>query len=300
MVNIVEASDEDHQDLFWAVRGAGQAFGIVTELVFRAHELAGPVYGGTLVFTVDRLPGILEFASRFDKLQDENSGFFFGLAAPSAADRTGILVLPFYNGSQEKSEEFFAPLMSLGPSINKTSMMSYKELNGIANVDPVPEGRKCFSGTKVSMPLDQHLLCDLWEHFDAIMDKYPRSNNSVLMFELIPYEKTISVPIDATACADRGRYYNVALLLCWYDPEHDAAMHTYMRALLTQIKRSDCYAGKKEPVVQANANFAGHEIGATYLFRDNLPRLQALKKKYDPHNVFSKWHDLVSHTERQP
>lgn len=47
-------------------------------------------------------------------------------------------------------------------------------------------------------------------------------------------------------------------------------------------------------------NHVGHEIGATYLFRDNLPRLQALKKKYDPHNVFSKWHDLVSHTERQP
>lgn len=178
---IVEASDESYQDLFWPVRGAGQAFGIVTELVFRAYDLAGPVYGGTLIFTVDRLPGILEFATRFDKQQDEDSGFFFGLAAPSAADRTAILVLPFYNGSQQKAEEFFAPLISLGPSINKTSMMSYKELNRIANVDPVPEGRKCFTGTKVSMPLDRHLLCDLWEHFDAIMEKYPQSKHSVLM-----------------------------------------------------------------------------------------------------------------------
>jgi hypothetical protein len=239
------------------VRGAGQAFGIVTELVFRAYDLDGQVYGGTLIFTVDRLPGILEFANRFDELQDQDSGLFFGLAAPSAADRTAILVLPFYNGSQEKAEEFFAPLISLGPSKNNTSMMSYKELNQIANVDPVPEGRKCFAGTKVSMPLDRHLICDLWEHFDAIMEQYPRSKNSVLMFQLIPYGKTISVPIDATACADRGRYYNVALLLCWYDPEHDAAMHTYMRALLSRIKKSACFAGKNEPAVQANANFAG-------------------------------------------
>ncbi|RHZ43318.1 FAD-binding oxidoreductase [Aspergillus thermomutatus] len=253
---IVEASDESHQDLFWAVRGAGQAFGIVTELVFRAHDLAAPVYGGTLIFTVDRLPGILEFAKRFDEQQDEDSGLFFGLAAPSAADRTAILVLPFYNGSQEKADEFFAPLLSLSPSMNKTSMMSYKELNRVANVDPVPEGRKCFSGTKVYMPLDKHLVNDLWEHFDAIMEKYPRSRHSVLMFELIPYGKTIEVPIDATACADRGRYYNVAILLCWYDPGHDAAMHTYLRALLSKIKKSDCYAGQKENV-QAYANFAG-------------------------------------------
>ncbi|KAB8226246.1 hypothetical protein BDV33DRAFT_187018 [Aspergillus novoparasiticus] len=196
---ITEASHESNQDLFLAV-----------------------LFGGTLVFTMDRLPGILEFANHFDKQQDQDSGLFFGFAAPSAADRTAILALPFYNGSQEKAVEFFAPLISMGPSINKTSMMSYKELNRTANVDPVPEGRRCFSGTKVSMPLDRH---------------------------------------------------------------HDATMHTSMRGLLSRIKKSVCYAGQKENV-HAYANYAGHEVGVAYLFMDNLPRLQDLKRKYDPHNIF--------------
>ncbi|OJJ65580.1 hypothetical protein ASPBRDRAFT_201695 [Aspergillus brasiliensis CBS 101740] len=109
------------------------------------------------------------------------------------------------------------------------------------------------------------------------MEKDPRSSHSVLMFDLIPYGKTIEVPVNAAACADRGEYYNVGLAF---------------------MLKSACYAGQKGNV-HAYANFAGHEGGATQLFMDDLPRLQDLKRKYDPYNLFCKSHNLISHTETQ-
>ncbi|KKK13296.1 hypothetical protein P175DRAFT_0542011 [Aspergillus ochraceoroseus IBT 24754] len=297
--SVVEASENAHKDLFWAIRGAGQAFGVVTEFVFQAHDLPDEVFGGLLYFTVDKLPNIVDFANWFHEMQDENSGLFFGFTAPSAVDQSVVMAIPFYNGTRQKAEIFFAPLLALHPVLNKTAMMSYVDLNRISNVDPSPEGRKCVSGANIVFPVETMLVHQLWGQFDKIMENHPRMGHSVLAFELIPYGKVISVPIETTACANRGRFYNVGLLLVWYDPEQDSIMRLYERSIISKIEHAQCEE-RLEDNVDAYPNYAGHEVGAKYLFGSNLPRLQELKKIYDQHNVFHKWHNLLSHTEVRP
>jgi FAD/FMN-containing dehydrogenase len=60
---IVKASDQENTDLFWALRGAGHGFGVVTEFLFKAHDIPSEVWGGINIFPAEQLPAILEFAN---------------------------------------------------------------------------------------------------------------------------------------------------------------------------------------------------------------------------------------------
>ncbi|KAL4997730.1 hypothetical protein BDV10DRAFT_194907 [Aspergillus recurvatus] len=239
----VEASEEAQRDLFWAIRGARQAFGVVTELEFRAHEVPDQVFGGLVYFKASKLFRVVDFANWLHEQQDEDSGLFFGFrAAPMSADDSVIMAVLFYNGPQDRAMAFFAPLLALDPVINRTGMMPYWQLAQQASVPVDPRSRKSSGGTKLRFPPVKDLL------------------------------PLLSVPVEATACANRDRLYN---------------------ATLAKIQDSQCWASVAEGGVAAYPNYAGHDFAARYLFGPNLPRLQQLKKIYDPYNAFHKWQDLL-------
>lgn len=60
---IVNASASQNVDLFWAIRGAGANFGVVTSFTFRGHEVKGDVWGGTIAFPLSQLEAFLDFAN---------------------------------------------------------------------------------------------------------------------------------------------------------------------------------------------------------------------------------------------
>ena len=132
--SVIMVSEEQHPDLFWAIRGAGQSFGVAVELAFRAHRQDHPIFAGTLLFSADNLPAIVEFANKFEILTNGNQGFWLGFAVPSTMDRCAILVAVFYNRTETASRQFFSPFFSMVSVVNETGMMPYDSLNGILNV----------------------------------------------------------------------------------------------------------------------------------------------------------------------
>ncbi|KAL4761933.1 FAD-binding oxidoreductase [Aspergillus foveolatus] len=283
---VLEASDEAHRDLFWAIRRAGQAFGVVIELEFRAHRLPDQVFGGLPYFKASKLFKAIDFANWFfHEQQDEGSGLFFGFrAAPKSADESVIMAMLFYNGSQERATAFFAPMLALAPVINHTGMMPYWQLARRANVRfDRRRSRKSGGGTKLRYLPDKDLI-----------PEFPQMGDSVLAIELLPFSKLMSVPVEATACANRDHLYNVSLLLCWQVPRLDVFIDRYRQATLAKIQNSQYWAQVADGGVAAYPNYAGHDFAARYLFGPNLPRLQQLKKIYDPYNAFRKWQDLLS------
>jgi hypothetical protein len=254
--SILAASEDWHKDLFWAIRGAGQAFGVVTELVFRAHDLPHKVFGGLLYYSTDKLARIVEFGNQFHGQQDERSGFFFGFRAPSPVEETMVMALLFYNGPMEKGTAFFAPLLSLPSALGKVDMISYTEMNQLANIDPTPAGRKWIGGTEIHFPLDTKLAHKIWTEFNQVMLESPGMANSVLAFELLPYAKVASLPVDATSCANRGKSYNAGLLLCWHDSSDDTVLPQHGRAILRKIRALQGQTGGDEHV-RSYANYAG-------------------------------------------
>lgn len=309
---IVTASADEHQDLFWAVRGAGQSFGVITEFVLRAHRQRSSVFGGLIYLPTEQLTAVVEFANQFDMQAAGDEGLFFGFTTrPHAPLSTVIVALLFYNGPRAAAEAFFAPLLALEAIQNETGEMPYPKMNTILGQFFAPGARKCVSGTTFTLPLDLQLMQDVHEDFEKIIRSYPRVEGSAVVFELIPYTQVTKVPLDATAYANRGPYHDVLTIFRWYDQELDAKMANLERALLRKIRNRAGVASIAGHGVGLYANYAGmtrsldllgripthtilgHKANADELFGDNLPRLRELKKLYDPKNMFQKWHNLL-------
>ncbi|QKX59875.1 uncharacterized protein TRUGW13939_07017 [Talaromyces rugulosus] len=256
---VVDASTTENTDLFWAARGAGQSFGVATELVFKAHRQPNRVFGGCLYYTIDKLPQIVEFANRFEQLSTGKECLFFGFTAPILMETTMIIVIAFYNGPSPEAEKFFEPILSLGPIVNETRMMPYPQINTLMNGAAEYGGRKRFGATNITLPLQVEFLEELYRDFDKIIKTYPRVNETVVVFQLIPYTEIIKVPSDATAFANRGKYYNVGSIFCWNFPELDKKMGSLQNDMMKKIREraGALQGGKLDDGVGVYANYAG-------------------------------------------
>lgn len=341
--SIVTASDGEHPDLFWAIRGAGQSFGVAVELAFRAHIQDHPVFAGTLLFSPDVLPAIVDFANQFETLTDGKQGLWVGFTMLPTMAHCSILVVVFYNGTQAAAEEFFSPLFSLGPMANATQMLPYDGLNAILNgmdtlghrgsltryditlpADHIMGPRKSLRGSNITLPLDVDFVQSIYNKFDGILTECPQARNSRLIIELLPNTQVKNIPNDATAFASRGPYYNVSSIFRWHEAHMDERIQSLQADLMSDIGTRGGIARKPNYNVSElgtglYANYAGtlaglmslmniksisyegeiakeiigHDSPLEAIFGDNLPRLRELKKKYDPHNTFRRWHHML-------
>lgn len=231
----VTASSDSHPDLFWAIRGAGQCFGVVTEFVYKAYN-QGPVYSGILAFTPDKLDKVVEFANWHHENHDVNQAMSIGFTQPPDAPVVTVLVLVFFNGSEEEGKKYFAPLLELEPLMNMAATIPYEKVNAMTNFAATFGGRKMFGGSNVVLPLDKGFVKSVYEEFSQFTMGNERMSESLLLFELVPFKKIASVPMEETAYGNRGNYYNVGTLFKWYDPTQDEMVRMFNRKLNGRIK----------------------------------------------------------------
>ncbi|KAJ5930911.1 FAD binding oxidoreductase [Penicillium verhagenii] len=281
--SILEASEKNNPDLFWALRGAGQNFGVVTEFVFQGYDQTNEVYAGILSWTPDRLPQIIDFVNKFEEASNTgDQGIFFGFCG------TSIVAAIFYNGPRCEAESYFAPILSIEPTSNSCDMMPYCELNSIQNPLATYGGRKSFSGAFVKLPLETPFFQELWADYTDMLKTYPESSRTAVLFELVSQKQVLRVPKNATAFATRGPYYNVGCVFRWDNPELDQTMRIIQRDMMRKVgERAGAGAHAR-----AYANYS-HDGRAGEVYGENLPKLQLLKQEYDPHNVFRKWLNLL-------
>ncbi len=139
---LVTASAEQHPDLFWALRGGGGNFGVVTSFLFRGQPV-DTVVGGPTLWTLEQAPEVMRWYREFIVNAPEDlNGFFAFLTVPPAPPFPEALhlhkmcgVVWCYTGPQEKAEEVFAPIRDFGPPA----------LHGIHDM-PFPALQSAFDG----------------------------------------------------------------------------------------------------------------------------------------------------------
>lgn len=292
---IVKCSEKEEPDLFWAVRGAGQSFGIVTEFIYQGHEQKNQVWAGLAIFTPDKIPEITKFMNKFlaDGFDDNIMNVGFSTAPPPAPPGAVPIVLTalFHNGEEGPAREYYKPLLDLGPIMEHLGMMPYEKVNEVLNDASGYDGRKLFGGSNFTAPVDPDFMQATFDKFMGILNSEPDSGGSVVLFECFPNQKIRSVPNEAMAFANRGEYFTFGMIWKWFDPGLDAKFRQHGRDMAEFVRNT---SGTKKPGdVGCYANYIGPEERTEKVFGVNTAKLRSLKARYDPDNWFDKWHRLL-------
>jgi FAD/FMN-containing dehydrogenase len=275
---LLRVDAEHHPDLFWALRGGGGNFGVVTRFHYRLHPLT-MVTAGTLILPATA-PIIASFIAAAETAPDELSTIADIRPAPPAPSfphelrgRLVLIATLVHAGSGEEGERALAPFRVLArPLLDTLRPLPYRELyphRQRTGRRPPPAVHTMFLDT-----IDEPVAGQILEHLHASSAEFPAAQLRVLGGALA------RVPVDATAFAHRRSRIMLNLLATHTDPD-EALVH---RAWLTQVA-----AALRQADAGAYVNFLADEDQARV--RQAYPgrtweRLAAIKRRWDPTNLF--------------
>ncbi|MET0933657.1 MAG: FAD-binding oxidoreductase [Mycetocola sp.] len=271
----VRASNDEHPDLFWAIRGGGGNFGVVTSFTFEAHPLAG-VFAGTLQFGDGDLALLLARWRDVMRVAPEELNTTF-LAMPDFPGMPGgVQILTCYAGDDKTdAEAALAPLRALpGLTGDDISLKAYAEI--LEEAHP-PEGMTIVGHNAFAPVLSDEVI-------DALASMYEALAGSVLMIRSLSGAFN-RVPNDATAFGFRNSEVLI-ISVAFLPPDAPPAAAERVGSLWTTV----------EPFLQGTyAGFSSAPNGedpALLYPPDTLARLVSVKRAYDPGNLFSRNHNI--------
>jgi len=276
---LVTASETEHPDLFWAVRGGGANLGVVTSLEYRLHEI-GPVLGGAVAWPLDQAKRVLRFYGEFAQAAPDelcaNAGF------ATAEDGTAVLgIAVAWIGSLDAGEQVLKPLRSHGnPLADAVMPMSFIDLQRGGD-SAFPPGRRHYWKGGFLRRLSPEAI-DVLVHFAATL---PSPQTQIGLQQM--HGSAARVSSTATAFAHRHDQWDCLMLTQWDRRADDEQNIRWTRELYARMEPH------LERAVYVNdlGGDEGDRIRSAY--GANYDRLAAVKAKYDPTNFF-RWNQNVT------
>jgi FAD/FMN-containing dehydrogenase len=279
---LVKASDTDNPDLFWAIRGGGGNFGIVTSFEFRLHKVGPEVLAGLIVHPLDAARDVLRFYREFIKTTPQDFVCWFVMRKapplpflPVEWHGKEILVLAVcYSGDVKAGENIAKPLRSFGkPIADIIGPMPFVAWQSI--LDPLlAPGMRNYWKSHDFREVSDGLIDTLIAHARRIPD--PQTEIAFAQLG----EGVTKVPKEATAYTHRDAAFVMNVHGRWDNPANDAKCISWARELF-QAAAPFATGG-------AYVNFMTEEeqdrVRSAY--GSNYDRLVKLKNKYDPKNIF--------------
>lgn len=306
--SVKRASEKENADLFWAMSGAGQNFGVATEFVMRAYP-TGDMWIGLIFF-----PSAPEIVEKVVKVMndaytpDEKGHTRFGgqsmgglgfMSPPDAKGQILTFITLIWNGTEQSGKEAWQPLFDIGPIISTMAMQSYSFANKF--LAPPPGLRSSMKGSAFKMPISTSFVMDVYKIYSTFYESDPDYGGSLLMYEL--YEPSATVASSKGSFANRGTHMNALICPIWTDESKDAACRQWARDLNERFKQElekqnvdtgeGGGAGGVAPrgskgAVLLYGNYDQYDERSKDIFGDNHDRLKTLKGQYDPGNMFCK------------
>lgn len=277
------ASASQNPDLFWAVRGGSGNFGVITRFTYQAHEIGTMVYSGPLVFTLDKAADALRAYREFmatapDELTVWGTFTTLPPAPPFPPELQGQQVLMLdvcYVGDLAAGAQAVAPLRSsTTPDLDMAQPMPYMVRMTLLDEHAHPGMHHDATNT---------FLVDLSDAAIETLIAQVRQITTPLYAVQVAYigGAVARVPADATAFAHRDAAYLLWLPLTWA-PDDDATRHRqWMFDALSAMQLFSTGGA----YVNALSDEGAAGVQRAYP-PQTLARLQALKRQYDPDNLF--------------
>ncbi|KAK4121767.1 FAD-binding domain-containing protein [Parathielavia appendiculata] len=286
---LITVSEISHPDLFWALKGAGHNFGIVTEWEYRVYDAPAHKYSyQTFIYSGDKLEAFFELANRMLQGQPAEVTQWTYLVGipPIDADHPVIFFCLVYDGPAGAAKEYAAPFHSIGPLSAQAGEATYHELAVLTFQDA--DGLGCaYGSTSLRFPTvlesyNPSALRKVYDDFDATLRQVPELARTIWLIEGHAVQAVQAVDPNSTAFPHRSE--NV-LISPFINYKPDPALDEVAQALGRRT-RQYLLDGSDDPTqLRAYVNYAhGDEpLGAVYGWEDwRLEKLRGLKKKYDP------------------
>ena len=282
----VHVSEKENQDLFWAIKGGGGNFGVITSFEFKLYELGPEVMFAACMYPRSEAEKVMKFWIEYTRdLPDEVTSDCIHWSVPvheafppELHGKEVSVLAAMYYGSPEEGQKVLQPFREVAePLLDMSNVYPYTAVNQM--FDPFLQKGSLYSYWK-SLYVDD-ISDDLQK---LIID---RANNSPAPQSLISIRNLHGalsrVSEAATAFGDRSSRFLVSIDTMWVDPEQNEDNIQWTRDFFQEVKAfSD---GKV--YFNFNSDMSGSEDLAQDSFGVNYQRLVDIKTKYDPSNFFS-------------
>jgi FAD/FMN-containing dehydrogenase len=278
---VLTASEQENDDLFWALRGGGGNFGVVTTFEYRLHPVAD-IYGGPIAYPVDRAADVLRFYREYIAEAPEELGGFVGfhLAPPlpflpeAWHFKNVCLAVPCWAGPLDQGEKMIKPFLDVVEPLGAhVGQMPYPALN-TAFDELLPAGLQAYWKASFARELSDGAIAVHADHGARV----PAIQCAV---HLYPIDGAVQrVGAGDTAFAYRDVNFSPVIAGMWESPTDNQRNIAWVRDYYEALEPYSAEGGY--------INFMDGDdqdrIKANY--RGNYDRLAAIKAQYDPTNLF--------------
>jgi hypothetical protein len=269
---VLTASASENDDLFWALRGGGGNFGVVTNFEFQAHALT-TILGGLLLYPRGvAFDVIRHFRDFMASAPDELTAYVALLHGPDGSPLVGVI--PCYCGNVADGERVLQPLRKFGsPVVDGIQPMPFPAMQSLLGPS-FPDGNHNYWKSTLQRELPDAAISAIVEHANSL--------HSPLSFIVLEYYGGAAgrVATDATAFPHRNLPWDILFIAQWTDPAQTNTHRDWARSGEEKLRPFSQNAHLLSALDVETADVIKTAFGA------NLPRLAAIKKKYDPTNFF--------------
>ena len=269
-----KASAKDEPDLFWALRGGGGNFGVVTSLEYRLHPVT-QVLGGMVIYPLDQARDVLRFYRDFTStLPDEAEAYAALLTAPQGMPVAALIL--GYNGPIAEGEKVLAPARRFGkPVADVVGPMPYAARQRMLDEPNAIHGLQRYWRSAFTEQISDGLIDVMVEGASSFSSPL----SALLLFHM--HGAATRVSPTATAFAPRRTQWDFDAIGQWAEGAESPTHIAWVRALWSEL---EAHLKGSAYVNHLAADDRPEKVRASY--GDNYSRLRSLKATYDPKNLF--------------
>jgi FAD binding domain/Berberine and berberine like len=289
--SMVRANGKENPELFWALRGGGGNFGVVTEFEVRLHLVSSVILGRGLCPGDDIAPLLRQWREFMPEAPDNlRWGFSLRIADESRNTPPAVRGLPvasvsaLWVGDIGQGRRYVHQALTAAHHVAvSVEEMSFLRLQTMADSD-FPHGRRYYTKSGYFRILGDQVIQTMIEALATI----PSRASEIELAYLGGAAQRVA-PGD-TAFGDRSAPFVLNIISNWADPAEDAANIAWTRNLFAQLRPA------MVPGVYVNFMSGDEEDRVPEAYRERWERLRSIKTTYDPRNVFRLNHNIPPHS----
>lgn len=285
---VLRVNQEQHGDLFWAIRGGSGNFGVVTSLEFRLHPIGPQVVMAQAFHPMSRARDVLRFyRTLMQQAPDEMTVYAFALRVPpvepfaeASRGQPALALIGCHCGELEVGEAALQPLIDFGePLLANVQRLPYASAQQAFDAG-MPSGQRWCSRAHYLEGLSDAAIETMVEHVEALPGPFT-------LAYLEPLGGAIGrIDPAATSFPHRAATHSLHILTGWLDPSEDEEMVSWADGF------RDAMAPHATGGVYVNLLGRDEEARVPDAYGANLERLRVLKKRWDPENRFRINHNI--------